>query len=427
MRTLVVTILLAAAPALAAFEKGGVLDADPRSGALGGVMEPGSREAVASGVNPAGLALLTAPALATGGGVSSAASLAASGLSGGALVEGLGLGGGFTQVMGSGIAERTVRAAVGIPAEDLPGAAFGAAVKFRRAEYSGAHATGFGLDLGAVSPVPVPVEALAVTAAAGIEDVLGSLDWSGGLTEPVARQSRIGVSARWAGMLTALTEIRFIRAATRNEEVLGLGLEDAFQVREVALAVRAGWRNGSRREAAFTGGLGAGYGPVTIDYAVAQAGPAGGAIHLVSATWAFAGGESSAAPRFASSSSHRTAGAQGEAVPETDPVVFASPYSVARIQVHAPRVELVTGWTVLILDKAGSVVWSADGEGLPPLGLTWTGVALDGSPAPAGEYRCQLVLKGPGSFQYLSPGARFRIVRPLEPKSAADDDGPGGF
>jgi len=426
MRMTLLLAMLLAAPVRAAFEKGGVLDTDPRSGALGGVVEPGSREAVAAGVNPAGFALLEAPAVTTGGGVSSAASLAASGLSGGGQLEGLGLGGGFTQVTGTRIAERTVRVGLGLPAADLAGAGFGAAVKFRRADYGSAHATGFGLDLGAVTAVPVPWDRLAVAAAAGIEDLLGSLDWSGGLGEPVARQTRFGVAAKWGGQLTGVVEARFIRAAARNEQLLGLGVEQTFLIRGVGLALRAGWRDGTLRNAAVTGGIGAGYGPVTVDYAVAGAGVAGGAIHLVSASWAFPGGAGWTPGTSAPRSSH----APGEVVPDQDPVVFASAYASTCFRIRAPHVEQIAGWTVLITDPSGRVVWSQEGDGFPPLTVKWTGVGLDGEMAPPGEYLCQLVLKGPGTWQYVSPESRFRLARPVDrtaPRELHLDDGPGGF
>jgi hypothetical protein len=423
MRNSVFILILLAAPAFAAFEKGGVLDTDPRTGALGGATAASTRDALGPGANPAFLALLPAPAVSGLGGVASAASLASSGLSGGAVVEGLGIGGSFTQVTGTGAAERTIRAAIGIPAGDLPGAAFGAAVKFRDADFGPAKGTGFGLDLGAVSAVPVPWERLAVSAAAGIEDVLGSLDWTNGLSEPVARQSRLGVSARWAGRTTGLVEARFIRAATRNEELLGLGVEQAFTIRGVALALRAGWRDGSLRKAAATGGLGVGYGPVTVDYAIAGAGAAGGAIHLVSATWAFPGGE----PWRSGGDDAAPTSAQGDAAPENGRVVCDSPYATTRIMIHAPKVELVTGWTVLILDRKGAVVWSAEGDNMPPASLTWSGVAVDGTLVPSGEYKCQLVLRGPGTFQYVSGATRFRLIRPVAVESSLDSDGPGGF
>src|SRR6185436_5697002 len=117
MRIGLISWLLAAAlagPAPAAFEKGGVLDADPRSGALGGASAACTREALAPGANPACLALLPAPSLTGGGGIASAASLAASSIGAGALVEGLGLGAGFSQLVGDSASERTLRAMLGV-------------------------------------------------------------------------------------------------------------------------------------------------------------------------------------------------------------------------------------------------------------------------------------------------------------------------
>jgi opacity protein-like surface antigen len=344
-------------------------------------------------------------------------------------VEGLGVGASFRNLAAGDTAERMWSAGLGMPVEEVPGLSFGAALKVMEADLYGDYGTGFGLDLSVRAALPVRVEWLEVDAAAGVEDAFGSVNWASGLREDIARQWRMGLAARIDGSLALLAEGRLVRGPSASEGIWAFGLEHALLVRGRACAIRIGWRDGTQRTGTLSAGLGVPLGQGMLEYAIAGAAQSQGYLHMVSARWQLgrAGADAGAGREPASSPSAPASSREGEVTPESDTLVAPSPYRVFSFPVRAPRAGRVEAWSVVILDAAGGVVWSVEGDGAPPSAVQWNGSTQRGELAPAGRYRCSLVLRGPGTFRSVSPGTGFRLVRPPEPARGAEPEGAGGY
>jgi hypothetical protein len=238
------------------------------------------------------------------------------------------------------------------------------------------------------------------------------------------------MAARIDGTLLVLAEGRLVRGASAREGIWAFGLEHALSVRGVGGAIRIGWRDGTGRAGTLSAGLGASWGPATIEYAIVGATRSQGYLHAVSARWQWGTGDI-AKPEASRSGSVRgpavVPGVDGDVIPESGTLVATSPWRSFAFAIRPPRAGRIEGWTVLILDGAGAVVWSAEGDGAPPASLDWNGSTQRGGSAPAGRYSVQLVLRGPGAIRRVSPGRDFRLVRPPEPARGPEPEGPGGF
>jgi len=425
MTAILIALGLLARPAAAVFEKGGLIDAAPRSAALAGA-DFAADEGLAAGC-AASLTRLTGPDALASIGASTRADLTSAQLRAGTVLEGLGLGASFRSLADGAAAERTWTAGLGLPVEEVPGLALGAGFKVLEADFPGDHATGFGLDVSVHGRVPVRVEGLELDAAAGVDDAFGGLAWKSGLKEDLSRQMRVGCAARVEGTLLVLAEGRLVRGASAREGIWAFGLEHGLILRGVDGAIRVGWRDGTQRTGTLSAGLGASYGPATVEYAIAGATRSQGYLHLVSVRWRLGAGEVGRGVVRDIAEPVSRVPAEGDVAPESPVLVASGPYRAFGFRLRAPRSGRIEGWTVLILDAAGGVVWSAEGDGAPPSSVEWSGATQRGDAAPAGWYRCQLVLRGPGAFRLVSPGSVFRLVRPPEPARGAEPETEGGF
>jgi hypothetical protein len=414
-----------AGPGRAAFEKGGLLDAGPRSAALGGTGVVLGGDAISARANAAGLVLMGGPQVIGGVGMASAADEVTMVAGAGAMWEGLGLSVLAGQVSSGSAHDRTLQVGLGLPVEELPWLSIGASLKYLASDLVIARATGFGFDASVLTHFGLPWQSVEVTAAAGIEDALAGITWDDGLEEEPARQVRLGAGIQAGRGISVLSEVRMIRGAAARELILGFGLEESFAVLGIPAALRAGYRDGDQREASFTGGFGVRYGPVALDYAIAGMRSSLGWLHTASLTYEFG---ARAVPRTAGALSAYPV-PLGNVVPEQGDFVLTSLYQTMGFRVRAPRIGTVASWAVLISDAGGSVVWTIEGEGEVPGAVEWAGGVMDGGQAPDGVYACQLVIKGPGTYQYLSPGTTFRLSRPGNNKRKDEEDagGPGGF
>jgi len=426
---LVLAGILAAFPAAAAFEPGGLLDASPRSASLAG-SDVAAGGGLAAGC-AASLADLRAPDSLGSVGAATRAGLTAAQLSAGAPVNGLGIGISFRSLSAGNAAERTWIAGLGMPVEEVPGLSLGAALKVLEAGFPGDRASGFGLDLSARGRLPVDVEGVELHAAAGLDNAFGGIAWTSGNREDLTRQARAGLAARVDGSLLVLAEGRFVRGPAVREGIWAFGLEHALSVRGVDGALRIGWRDGTERTGTLSAGAGAAWGRATIDYAIVGATRSQGYLHVVSARWRWGEGDlvgDAAKPKAWGSSTNPGGHVIGSDVtPESETLVASSPYRAFEFAIRPPRMGRIEGWMVLIVDGTGEVAWSAEGDGAPPASLEWNGSTQRGQAAPAGRYVCQLVLRGPGALRRVSSGWAFRLVRPPERGRGPEPEGEGGF
>jgi hypothetical protein len=401
-----------------------MLDEGPRSAALGGASAALGGDAVTARANAAGLALMGGPHVIAALGAATEAGVSHAVFGGGTMIEGMGLSALVSQTRSGSAYDRSLMLSIGLPVEELPWFSLGASLKYLTTGMKTGTASGFGFDASVMAHFGLPWQAVEVTVAAGIEDALASLKWDDGLTEDVGRQARLGAGIEAGKGLALLSEIRLIRGTGRPEGILAFGLEEAFRAWGIPAAVRMGWRDGKYREASFTGGFGVRYGAAAFNYALVGETKSLGWLNTASLTF-----------EFGARLEPRTAGAisgypvpLGGVEPEERTFVLTSPYRSMNFSVRAPRVGRSASWAVLFSDSRGEVVWSAEGEGAVPAVVEWNGGMMDGREAPQGVYSCQLVIRGPGTYQYLSRGATFRISRPRERrKDETEPEEPGGF
>ncbi len=424
-------IVCGAGPAVASFEKGGLLGAPPRSVALAGadLALPGAMDAAAG--EAASYTLLNVPALVAAYGVTTEGALGGLHVSAGGTWGGLGVAGSFDRRAAGGVSERRIGIGAGVPVEEVPGLSFGARLTLLATDLGGDAASGVAADLSVSLPLPSPVGGLELRGALAADDAFGSLDWESGLEERMARQIRIGAAGRWRDRITGYAEARLIRGPLGREAIGAAGAEYVFAViphpvvGELELAPRLGWRGGDARDGAVTGGLGIARGPVRLDYALAGPTPGQGTLHVLSAGYRLEGFSTPGTRRMTPATAI-SGGDAGAAVPEVPSLRFDTPYTTLRIAVAPPKGFIVETWAVLVLDSRGEVVWSAEGNGVPPGSVEWNGGALNGTAAPAGSYECRLAARGPGAFRSFSAGTPFRLIRPSG-KPLPEPDGPGGF
>ena len=415
---------LAAGAAAAAFEKGGLIDASPRSAALAG-SDFAAGEGLSSGC-AAALPELRGPDALGSFGAATRAGLNAVLLRTGGIVGGLGVGASFRNLAAGDTAERTWAAGLGMPVEEVPGLSLGAALKVMEADLHDDNATGFGLDFAIRGRMPVRVEGLEVDAAAGVDDAFGSLAWKSGLREDVARQWRLALAARIDGALAATAEGRLVRGPAAREGIWAFGFEQPLAVRGVDGAIRIGWRDGTARDGTLSAGVGVTVGKGRLEYAIAGAARSQGYLHLASLRWQLGQGDVLEGIATAGAAPGGTASGSG-VMPESEMLVASSPWRTFTFTIRPPKGGRIEGWTVLILDRAGGGVWSAEGEGAPPASLDWNGSTQRGVATPAGRYRVQLVVRGPGAIRSVSPAAEFRLVRPPEPARGPEPEAEGGY
>lgn len=400
--------LLAGSPAGAAFEKGGLLGLAPRVAALGGITTALTWDAAAARGFAAGLASMSAPHVVAAGGVASQSSLRAVMLGAGGMVDGLGVAALLARTSHESSHESAGALGIGLPVEEARWLSLGMSLKVLAAGMAGAEGRGFGLDASALARVKLPWEGFDADVIAGIEDVLGSLEWDDGLREDLDRQARVGASVRWARNLAVHSELRLIRGAGRSENMVALGLERELAVYSVPVALRLGWRDGEEREASFGGGAGVHLGPASADYAIVGMTGSEGYIHSFAVTWAF-GDVGVPLTRWV------VRGARGGVAPEAGAVRITSPYQEIPFNVTPPRdYHRIASWAVVVMDGDGIAVWSVEGTDVPPGVVSWNGTADTGAQAPAGSYTCQLLLRGPGAYRYMSRPAVFRLERSAE-------------
>jgi len=420
--TLLLTLMaLAAAGPVPGQEASGLAEFGPRSAAMGGAGAAVAEDAAGCRGSAAGLARLAGPQAFAGPAFGADPAVTAWTVGGAAPWDGNGYAATVTSLSRDGVGETVAGLAAGVPVGGLPGLSAGAGLRGRFGSPSASAARGFGFDCDARFTGASPLRGVGFAVSAGVRDAIASLRWADGTERPVPRTGRLGAAARWEGGVTVAVEGDLAGGAGAGDHEYACGAEysvaAAFgRVSISALALRAGWRGGGSGDGMVTGGLGARYGRFALDYAAVS--DSAGILHSVALSWIGTSGarvEEKARPEIG-----------GAAAPETPVVTVSNPWRPVAIMLTPPRRVRATGWSLIITDARGEIVWTTEGEGAPPARVLWNAAGQDGSPLPDGDYSCRLLCSVSGAARSISSPSGFRLVREGDAK-LPDPDGPGGF
>jgi hypothetical protein len=334
-------------------------------------------------------------------------------------MDGNGLAATVSGITRSGTGETVIGLAAGIPLGDIAGLSAGAGFRARFGNPSGVGARGYGMDFDARYTGETPWRGASFAVSAGIRDALASLNWPDGTERGLPRTGRFGAAAMLDSGLTVLGGLDLEAGRGAEKPAPAAGAEYSLAgpfgfVPLSAVSLRAGWRGGGG--SLVTGGLGAKWGSLSLDYALASG--ADGMLHSVSLAWKGSG--------TAPAGDKPKPETGGYAAPETPVVTMSNPWRPVTLVLTPPRRVRAGSWSLIISDARGGVVWTAGDDGAPPPRVQWTGAAQDGAPLPDGDYSCRLLCSSGGVVRSLSTPARFRLVRAGDAK-LPPPEGPGGF